>query len=131
VAKLGVKWDITVVKAELNPSTLWDNYPADPAPDVYVELTVGSQTKSTSTIDNTYSPAWGEYLLTDTTQNITSPIEVTVADADPLWTDNVIASCTVTVSAVDLVMGSKSITGCGNSPDLLLLELSFSPSIYF
>ncbi len=130
VAKVGVKWDVTVVKAMLSPGTSWDNPPKNPPPDPYVTLTVGGQTKSTSSLNDTYTPVWDEYLLTDTTQNLSSSIHLVVGDADDFWKDDIIADCTINLTPLDLVLGQKTITSCGGSKDLLSLTLKFSPSIY-
>lgn len=61
------KWAVTVVEVEVDSSKKWDTglvLPGYEPPDVYVELTVSGVTKKTKTKDNTYKPAFNEYVLT-------------------------------------------------------------------
>jgi hypothetical protein len=124
------KWKVTVVEVKVDSQKQYDPTPfADPAPDLYVELKVGSQTKKTQTISNKYDAVFNEYVLTATAQDLMGTIQITIYDYDPLDPDDQIALCTTTIFKFELEKGEANIYYCGSSPDLKQITLSFVPEL--
>jgi hypothetical protein len=123
------QWRVKVVEVQLDSSKNWDNVSGFEAPDVYVELQVGNQTKQTTVKSDDYNPLFDEYLMTATAADLMGTIKIKVYDSDPLWFDNLIAECTDTFYEFELDTGMATLYYCGTSPDLQMIKFAFSPVI--
>jgi hypothetical protein len=118
-------WDVTLVRVEVDSGTSWDLAPTDPKPDVFVELSVGTQTKSSKVVYNSYTPLFNEYLLTDTAKNLTSTITIRVWDSDTGDPNDLIGECVDTFYDFELEDGSSKLYYCDVGTDLILVEFAF------
>jgi hypothetical protein len=126
------KWTVTLVQVEVDATKSYDYaFPtAEYAkPDIYVELTVGSQVKTSKVVTNSYNPVFNEYLLTATAAELMGTIKIRIWDEDPLDPDDPIADCTDTFYETELENGMATIYYCGTSPDLKKIQFSFNPVI--
>lgn len=108
-------WGITVVSATIDPSKGWDTWPANSAPDVYMELTVGTLTFSTSQKDNDYDPVWNEYLGAVKTGVILNvPMQIKILDNDSPFGPETVGACSATVALSVLTSSSQTVVNsCG------------------
>ena len=95
--------------------------------DIYVELTVGSQTKKSKTISDTNNPVYNEYLMTATAQDLTGTIKIVIKDYDPIGGDDKITECTDQFYFTELEAGMSTIYYCGTSTDLKKIKFTFIP----
>ena len=85
--------------------------------DPYVEITVGSSTKTSSTQADTHSPTWNEPLLVASETDLTGQVKVRVMDEDT-GPDETIGECYPKITSADLAAGQK-VDNCGaNVSDL-------------
>jgi hypothetical protein len=121
-------WEVSVVKVSLDATKSWDPPWDDPRPDLFVELTVGNQTRRTRVVANDYSPIFNEHLLIDTAKNLMGVVQLKVWDHDALDASDLVAACSETLYESELEAGSAVIYACGSSADLQLIVLAFSPA---
>jgi hypothetical protein len=121
-------WGITVGKATLDPNKGWDTWPANSAPDVYIEIEIGTVTAKTSQKDNEYNPVWNEYIgkiKAGTLLNV--PLEVKILDNDSPFGPETIGSCNVTIPLNVLISGNDAfINACGTY--VTKLTFKFTPA---
>lgn len=122
-------WDVIVSKVTLNsnPTSPWDSFIESPLPDVYVEVTVGTQTGKTSQKDNQFTPTFDDYVLTASAADLATKISFKVYDKDFIGSD-LIGSCTDVIYPSELKDGYILIPGCGGDPankDVLSIEFKF------
>jgi hypothetical protein len=110
---------------KVNNQKKYDPWPANPAPDIYVQLQVGTQTKTTQTIANTYDPEFKEYVFTAAAADLLGKIQIKIYDYDPYDPDDPIATCTNTFFESELRSGSATIYYCGTSSDLKEITFLF------
>lgn len=103
-------YKVTLVSATVSGCGLGDTC------DAFVVLKVGNTTKTSATKDDTNTPVWKEYMLTESDTNLQKGFSVTVYDED-LAFDDTIGTCTPTISAAVLSAG-KLVTTCGNASKL-------------
>jgi len=103
-------YKVTLVSATVSSCGLGDTC------DAYVVLKVGNTTKTSATKDDTNTPVWNEYMLTESDTNLQKGFSVTVYDED-LAFDDTIGTCTPTISTSVLSAG-KLITTCGDASKL-------------
>jgi len=116
-----------IVDATIDSSKSWDTA-VYVEPDPYVEVTVGSSKGTTTVINNTYTPTWDEFLFSATAGTITQyGLSIIVYD-DDVWplSDEVIGSCTVTVSDSVLASGGGYVSSCGGSGYITKLSFKFT-----
>ena len=119
------KWAISVMSASINSSKTWDSWPANPAPDCYVEVTVGSTTGKTTVKSDTHTPYWNDLVVTTTAYDIKNyKLNIKVWDDDfPI--DQKVGQCTVSVPDNILAAGS-GVSSCG--ADVTNLRFKFTPN---
>jgi hypothetical protein len=130
VVKPTAKLDVIVVSAEIDSTKDWDSgFEGDAKPDVFVELTVGAQTKKSKTVDNAYDPVFNEYLMTSTASDLLGTVKLKVYDYD-MWSPNdEIADCQQTFYGDELADGSAVIYfPCSGNSDLKSISFKFSPA---
>jgi len=103
------KWFVDLVEVKLDTSKDWDVYPDNPAPDVYVVVTSGSNTHTTKTIDNTYDAVFNEYLFFATADSLMKELKFQIYDADDFFDDS-ICDWTDKVYQSEILNGSLTIT---------------------
>lgn len=118
------KWSITVEKADIDTSKSWDTL-VYTEPDVFVSVSVGSNTGKTTVKNNTYTPYWNELVLTTTAGSLnTYGISVKVYDDD--WpSDQLMGSCKATVAEKILLGGFGYVQMCGGK-DVKYVKLLFT-----
>lgn len=84
--------------------------------DAFVILKVGGTTKTSKTKEDTESPAWNEYMLTESETNLTKGFDVQVMDEDVSWHDT-IGTCKPSITSTILQSG-KLVTTCGDAKSL-------------
>ena len=94
----------------------WDTWPANGNPDVYVEMTVGTKTGSTSNIANSWTPKWNKVVIQGVAAGdiINYGMQLTFKDDDAAW-DETMGQCKVSVSESVLVSGSGKVSSCPDS----------------
>jgi len=102
----------------------WNGLYPEATCDPYVEITVGSTTKASSTKQDSHSPVWNEPLLVATEAELTGKVTVFVKDEDT-GPDETIGECYPNISSTDLAAGQK-IDNCGANVTDLTLE--FKPN---
>ncbi|MCA9666168.1 MAG: hypothetical protein KC503_11295 [Myxococcales bacterium] len=108
-------WDVSVASVTLDSSVSWDSFlQGDPAPDVYVKLTIGGVTKQTKTINNNYTPMFNEYLMTVKASDLTSAnaVKYEIYDEDVFIGDDKIAECSDRIFQFELEAGKAHIPLC-------------------
>lgn len=110
-------WGITVISASIDQSTKtsWDTWPANGAPDVYMELKIGTLEVTTSQKDNDFDPVWNEYVGAVKTGVILNvPMEIKILDNDSPFGPETVGACNATVALSVLTSGSQTVVnGCG------------------
>ncbi|MFH1131966.1 MAG: hypothetical protein V1754_11565 [Pseudomonadota bacterium] len=109
-------WDVIVSRVVLDSGTAWDGWPQSPPPDVFVEVTIGSQTKKTSTKSDTYIPIFDEYLMTVSFKDLYNKIDFVIKDQDLLWSTQVIADCYENPLVSEIEQGWSEIYQCFGDP---------------
>ena len=92
--------------------------------DPYVEISVGSTTKTSSTKADTHTPVWNEPLLTASETDLTGQVVIKVKDEDT-GPDETIGTCYPKITSADLSAGKK-VDNCG--ADVTDLTLEFKPN---
>jgi len=118
------KWGITIINAKIDTAKKWD-WPLSTEPDPFVDLTVGSVQGKTTVKANTYTPYWNELVLTTTAYAVTKyGMTVKIYD-DDLTGQELMGSCSLSVSESVLVSGWGTTTKCSLSGTLHVKELNF------
>lgn len=105
------KWVVTASSATLDTSKSWD-VGFNTAPDPFVEVTLGSQTKKGTPKTDTYFPYWNQYMFTATANAIlTMQMKVIVKDQDTSW-DDIVGTCYISMSKSALLSGSRTVSNC-------------------
>jgi len=78
--------------------------------DMYVELTVGNVTATSSTVSNNNSPVWNEQLMIASQSDITSSFEAKVLDDDIGPVVGSLGACSANVTPADLKSGAITVT---------------------
>jgi Ca2+-dependent lipid-binding protein len=120
------QWKVTAKRANLEPSKGWDPL-INTAPDAFVKVTLGSQTGQTANLSNTYTPVWNADLFTASAASLVS-LKMTAEVYDSDWPsgDDLIGSCSISVTASDLLAGAKTVYNCDTNKYILLLEFGFT-----
>jgi hypothetical protein len=85
----------------------------EPNCDPYVEVTLGSTSKTSSAKSDSNSPTWDEQLFTATGSDLTSStMQVDIYDDDLLGLYDWVGECYLQVSSTDLSAG-KLVQACG------------------
>jgi hypothetical protein len=94
----------------VDPSTSWDVYPDDPAPDVYVILNCGSSSATSTVINDSYDAVWsnGYYMFIETAQNLMQQIQFQIYDKD-IWFNDLICDATDKFYSFELTSGTSTI----------------------
>jgi len=101
--------------------------PLEPNCDPLVELTIGSQSKSSTTKNDTSMPVWNEELLTATQSEITGGFQVVIYDEDYTF-DEKIGECSPQVTLPDLQSGKLVVPTCGTLVNYIKdLTFEFKP----
>jgi C2 domain len=127
VLKPTAKWKVSVQLVKVDNQKKYDPWPANPAPDIFVELKVGGITKKTQTIDNNYDPVFNEYVFSATVNELLGAIQISIWDFDPYDPNDPIASCSNTFFASEIKAGKATIYYCGSSSDLKQITFTFVP----
>jgi hypothetical protein len=126
------KWKVILVRAEIAKDPQlpdkWDPNTLYPEPDVFVEMTVGTQTKTSKIVADNFSPVFDELLLTETFQSLMGLIKVKVWDWDPVGSNDLIDSCELIFFESDFKGGKSTKYYCGAGLDLKLIEFRFEPA---
>ena len=110
-------WSVTLIDVQVDATKDYDpnTIISNPAPDIYVQLTVGTTTKKSKTVDNTAHPVYNEFLLNGTTLQLLGAIKIKVWDFDPYDPDDPLADCTDTFYEYEVEKGKATISYCGSS----------------
>jgi uncharacterized protein YciU (UPF0263 family) len=130
VLKPTAKLDVTIVSAEIDSTKDWDSgFEGDAKPDVYIEVTIGTQTKKSKTVDNDYNPVFNEYLMTSVASDLMGTIKLKVLDSDNWSGDDTIADCQQYFLQGELESGTATIYyPCTGNSDLKSITFKFSPA---
>ena len=116
------KWSVVLAYANLLSSKSWD---MGGKPDAYVTVTLGSQNKTSTIVNDTYYPTWNESMFTATATAIVSmQMKVVMMDSDVTW-DQTIGTCYISVSKSDLVYGAKSVYSCDSNGYISTLRFKY------
>jgi len=119
-------WGIVIEDADLDSSKSWDTL-VYTAPDVFVKLTVGTLSGTTSTINDTYTPQWDEYVFSATASSILqNGLTVEIYDDDWPTSDELIGACSITVPETVLLAGAGYVSSCGSSGWVNKLSFKFT-----
>jgi hypothetical protein len=80
--------------------------------DLYVILTVGNATATSTVKENNNNPTWNEFMLAATKDNILNDLKVEVRDDEPIGSEQ-IAECTPAITESDLSAG-QHVSDCGD-----------------
>ncbi len=107
-------WKVTLQKIVLSTDLTigWD---VGSAPDPYLVLSVGAQSKQSSVKDDTYTPLYNELLLTAAASDLTAAVKMVIWDEDYGYDDQ-IAECDFKFSEYQLQKGQATIYGCPGDP---------------
>jgi hypothetical protein len=94
--------------------------------DMYVELTVGNLTATSSIVADNNSPVWNEQLMITSASDITTSFSATVRD-DDYGPDIHVAYCNPTVTSADLQAGQLTVT-CSYIIDICQVTFGFVPN---
>ena len=118
------KWTVTLSYADLLTSKSWD---MGGKPDAYGVVTLGSQSKTTKIINDTYYPTWNEYLFNATASAIVSlQLKVLLRDSDVTW-DQDIGTCLISTSKSELTSGAKFVYNCDTKGYITKIKIKFAP----
>ena len=122
-------WSMVLVDAQIDSSRDWDGFLANPKPDVFIEASLGAFSGKSSTMDNTYTPAWNEVMFTTAASNFNGMMHVVVKDSDTFGTDT-IADFMVVVDDNSLGNGEMLLVyPAANNTDLIQLRFQFIANI--
>ena len=125
--KGGATWSVTLIDVQVDATKKYDSFLSNPAPDIYVQLTVGTTTKKSKTVDNTAHPVFNEFLLNATALQLLGSIKIKVWDFDPYDPDDPLADCTDTFYEDEVEKGAATISYCGSAYlDFKSIKFAFS-----
>lgn len=108
-------WQVTLHKIVLNQAeTNWLDLTN--APDPYLELTTGTQTKQSSTKTNTYTPLYNEPLLSAKASDLMAAIKYVIWDDDTTSFDDKVVECDTKFTSAQLMAGIASLKSCPSDP---------------
>jgi len=119
-------WRVVAFSASILPTDPnglpWDSTPAYADPDPYVFMKIGSATNSTSELQDTLSPVWNQALIDAMASDIQSSLYVEIWDSD-FGFDEQIGNCYPAISQADLLLGMKTVMGCGRADITLMFYM--------
>ena len=83
------EWFVDLAEVKLVDTKAWDVWPDDPKPDTFVDISSGTASHTTATIDNNYVAAFNEYLFYVSAQSLMAQIAVTIQDQDTFFNDTI------------------------------------------
>ena len=105
------EWFVDLVSVKIDPASVWDtNADGSPKPpDVFVELAVGTQTKVSKTVNDSYDPVFNQYMVYESAANLMNTINIKVWDWDPTGGNDLICEWTEHFYSWEFPTGSVAI----------------------
>jgi hypothetical protein len=115
-------WFVDLVEVKLITTKNWDVWPEDPKPDVFVEVTSGTASHTTATIQNNYQPVFNEYLFLTSASNLMTEIKFKIRDRDTAFHDTI---CDFTDKIYQAEIEGGTATIPYPCPDVVHVKLKF------
>ena len=118
-------WFVDIVEVTIEDTGYkWDPGSGDTIkPDVFVEFSTGTESHTTATIDNSFTPVFNEYMFLVPASDLLTEVHYVIKDRDTLFHDTV---CDVTevIYQSEIENGSATIyTSCANG--MVSIKLKF------